>query len=85
MSTSQKKQLYDKRKIELRDSQKKTEQDHLQILKTQAEHDMVDFRQKMLHEKQGIEKQLLQEVGRCQCYYNWTTFKQHNLVAMKLN
>jgi thousand and one amino acid protein kinase len=62
MSNSQKKQLYDKKKIELRDSQKKIEQEHVQILKTQAEHDMVDFRQKMLHEKQGIEKQLLQEV-----------------------
>ena len=54
--------MYDARKTELHAQQKKIEDDHLQILKTQAEHDTVDFRQKMLHDKQGLEKQLLQEV-----------------------
>ena len=54
--------MYDERKSELRSQQKKIEQEHLQILKTQAEHDTVDCRQKMLHDKQALEKQLLQEV-----------------------
>ena len=54
--------MYDARKAELHAQQKKIEDDHLQILKTQAEHDTVDFRQKMLHDKQALEKQLLQEV-----------------------
>ena len=62
LSSSKRKQLYDSRKGELHSEQKKIEDEHLQILKTQAEHDMVDFRQKLLHEKQNIEKQLLQEV-----------------------
>ncbi|XP_003385862.1 PREDICTED: serine/threonine-protein kinase TAO3-like [Amphimedon queenslandica] len=61
LSSSKRKQLYDSRKGELHVEQKKIEEEHLQILKTQAEHDMVDFRQKLLHEKQNIEKQLLQE------------------------
>ena len=62
LSSSKRKQLYDSRKSELHTEQKKIEDEHLQILKTQAEHDMVDFRQKVLHEKQNLEKQLLQEV-----------------------
>lgn len=62
LSSSQRKQMYDERKTELHQQQKKIETEHLQILKTQAEHDTVDFRQKMLHDKQALEKQLLQEV-----------------------
>lgn len=64
-SSSQKKKLYEGRKNELRAQQKLNEDEHLQVLKTIADHDTVDFRQKMLHDRQGIEKQLLQEVSIC--------------------
>ncbi len=33
------------------------------MLKTIGDHDTVDFRQKLLHEKQAVEKQMLQEVS----------------------
>ena len=58
------KKLYEDRKNELSMQQKASEEDHLQVLKTIGDHDTVDFRQKMLHDRQALEKQLLQEVKR---------------------
>ena len=63
MSSSQRKKFYEERKNELRLQQKENEDEHLQVLKTIGDHDTVDFRQKMLHERQSVEKQLLQEVS----------------------
>ena len=56
------KQMYEERKRELLVQQRQGEQEHLQILKTIAEQDAVDFRLKTLQERQKVEKQLLQEV-----------------------
>ena len=62
LTSSSRKKMYEERKNELQLQQKGGEREHLQILKTIAEHDTVDFRQKALHDRQALEKQLLQEV-----------------------
>ena len=54
--------MFEERKRELLVQQRQGEQEHLQILKTIAEQDAVDFRLKTLQERQKVEKQLLQEV-----------------------
>ena len=54
--------VLDERKAELHHQQRTSEEDHLQILKTIAEHDIVEFRQSMMQERHAFEKQLLQEV-----------------------
>ena len=54
--------MYEERKRELLAQQRQGEQEHLQILKTIAEQDAVDFRLKTLQERHKVEKQLLQEV-----------------------
>ena len=72
LPSSQRKKLYEERKNELRKQQKGNEEEHLQVLKTIGDHDTVDFRQKMLHDRQSVEKQLLQEasvfISRCYGY-----------------
>ena len=62
LTQPERKKLYDERKKELLQQQKEKEDEHLQVLKTISEHDTVDFRQKMLHDRQASEKQLLQQV-----------------------
>lgn len=54
--------MYEERKAELLQQQKESEEEHSQILKTITDHDTVDYKQKILHERQALEKQLLQEV-----------------------
>ena len=68
LPSSQRKKLYEERKNDLRRHQKENEDEHLQVLKTIGDHDTVDFRQKMLHERQALEKQLLQEVSDVSSY-----------------
>ena len=65
MTPNQRRKLFGDRKNELLSEQNKTEDEYLQVLKTIGDHDTVDFRQKMLHERQAVEKQLLQEVCVC--------------------
>ena len=64
LSNAQRKQMLEERKRELQQQQKVHETEHLQILKTIAEHDMVDFRQTLLQEKHAHQKAFLQEVGK---------------------
>ena len=54
--------MYEERKRELLLQQRQEEQNRLQSLKTNAEQDAVEYRQKALQEKQKVEQQLLQEV-----------------------
>lgn len=54
--------MYEERKTELLQQQRVSEEEQSQILKTIADHDTVDYRQKVLHERQALEKQMLQEV-----------------------
>ena len=56
LTNTHRKQMYEERKRE-----------HLQILKTIAEQDAVDFRLKTLQDRQKVEKQLLQEVKTHSC------------------
>ena len=44
--------------------QRSNEEEHLQILLTIAKHDTVDFKQKLLQDRQALGKALLQEVKR---------------------
>ena len=62
LSSQQRKQLLEDRKRELHSQQRSNENDHLQILRTIAEHETVDFRQRLLQDRQSLEKALLQEV-----------------------
>lgn len=62
LNSTHRKQMYEERKRELLQQQRQGERDHLQILKTIAEQDIVEFRQRVLHERQLMEKQLLREV-----------------------
>lgn len=56
--------MLEERKRELQQQQRANETEHLLILKTIADHDTVEFKQKVLQERHGFEKALLQEVGR---------------------
>ena len=62
LTNTHRKQMYEERKRELLMQQRLGEREHLQILKTIAEQDAVDFRLKTLQDRQKVEKQLLQEV-----------------------
>ena len=68
MTPNQRRKYFEDRKTELLSEQKKKEDEQLQVLKTIGDHDTVDFRQKMLHERQALEKQLLQEVSDVSSY-----------------
>lgn len=61
LSSQKRKQLLEDRKRELQAQQRSNEQEHLQILQTIATHDTVDFKQKLLQDRQALGKALLQE------------------------
>eukprot|EP00731_Ephydatia_muelleri_P022590 Em0015g173a len=61
LNSTMRRRVLDERKAELHHQQRTSEEDHLQILKTIAEHDIVEFRQSMMQERHAFEKQLLQE------------------------
>lgn len=65
LTSVQRKQLLEERKRELQEQQKGNEEEHLQILKTIADQNKVEFRHKMLHDRQNFEKDLLQQVSIC--------------------
>ena len=54
--------MLEERKRELQQQQRGNESEHLQILRTMAEHDTVDFRQSILQDRHAFQKALLQEV-----------------------
>ena len=56
--------MLEERKRELQQQQRGNESEHLQILRTIAEHDTVDFRQSILQERHAFQKALLQEVRK---------------------
>ena len=60
---TQRRQMLEERKRELQAQQKGNEEEHLQILRTMAEHDTVDFKQKVLQARHSFEKATLQEVS----------------------
>ncbi len=66
LSNQQRKQILEERKRELQQQQKANEEDHLQSLKTKAAQNKVKFQQKVMQDRQGFEKELLQQV--CQDY-----------------
>lgn len=85
LSGVQRKQILDERKRELLQQQKKNEEDHLQILKTIADQNKVEFRQKVMQDRHGFEKNLLQQVrafwgeGGLRRVYNWTSVQEPSI------
>ena len=63
LSSAQRKQILDERKRELQEQQRKNEEDHLQVLRTVAEQSKVEYREKVLQDRQNFEKELLQQVS----------------------
>lgn len=63
LSGAQRKQMLEERKRELQQQQKANEDEHLQILKSIADQNKVEFRQKVLQDRQNFEKELLQQVS----------------------
>lgn len=80
MSGVQRKQILEERKRELQVQQKSNEEDHLQILRTIADQNRVEFQQKMMQDRQSFEKGLLQQVRASQwcganlLYITWYSF-----------
>ncbi len=59
----QRKQMLEERKRELHQQQKGNEEEHQNILRTMAEHDTVEFKQRLLQERHSFQKALLHEVS----------------------
>ena len=62
LSGVQRKQILEERKRELQLQQKTNEEEHLRILQTIADQNKVEFRQKVMQDRQSFEKELLQQV-----------------------
>ena len=62
LSGPQRKQILEERKRELTSQHKGNEEEHLQILRTIADQNRVEFRQQMMKDRQSFEKGLLQQV-----------------------
>ena len=62
LTSSQRKQMLEDRKKEVQVHLRFNEEEHLQILKTIAEHELVDYRQRLMQDRQTFEKGLLQQV-----------------------
>ena len=69
LSGIQRKQMLEERKRELQLQQKSNEEEHLQILRTIADQNKVEFRQKMMQDRQSFEKELLQQVRKHKKYW----------------
>lgn len=63
LSGVQRKQMLEERKRELLQQQKGNEEEHLQILKTIADQNKVEFRQKMMQDRHSFQKSLLEQVS----------------------
>lgn len=79
LNNTHRKQMYEERKRELLTQQRIGEKEHLQILKTIAEQDAVDFRLRTMQERQKMEKQLLQEV--C-CTFSYLSLSPFSLLLL---
>jgi hypothetical protein len=67
LSGLQRKQILEERKRELLQQQKANENDHLHILKTTADQNKVEFRQKVMQDRHSFEKGLLEQVRKFVC------------------
>ncbi len=55
--------MLEERKKELHQQQRSNEEEHQMILRTMAEHETVEFKQRVIQDRQSFEKALLQEVS----------------------
>ncbi len=64
LTSAQRKQMLEERRKEVQAQLKGNEEEHLGNLKSVAEQELVGYRQSLMHERQTLEKGLLQEVSR---------------------
>ncbi len=62
LSNVQRKQMLEERKKELQIQQKGNEEEHLRMLRAIADQKKIEFKQKAMQDRQGFEKELLQQV-----------------------
>lgn len=63
LSGLQRKQMLEERKRELQEQMKGNEEEHLQILRTIADQNRVEFLRKMMQDRQNLERELLQQAS----------------------